>query len=69
MVGAWIQNHDESLQKVMPKALTSVTDDGSQLMGASLPPQKGGWHSCIVGNPVQCGVPEYHQKGIETTCE
>ena len=69
MVGAWIQDHNESLQKVMPKALTSVTDDGSQLMRASLPPQKGGQHSYVVGNPVQCGVPEYHQKGVETTCE
>ena len=38
MVGAWIQDHDESLQKAMPKALTSVTDIGSQLMQASLPP-------------------------------
>ena len=58
MVGVWIQDHDESLQKVMPKALTSVTDVGSQLMRASLPPRKGGRHSCIVGNPVQYGVPE-----------
>ena len=69
MVGAWIQDHDESLRKAMPKALTSVTDDGSQLMRASLPPQKGGLRSCVVGNPVQCGVPEYRQKGIETTCK
>ena len=69
MVGAWIQDHDESLRKAMLKAHTSVTDDGSQLMQASLPPRKGGWRSCVVGNPVQCGVPEYHQKGIETTCE
>ena len=69
MVGAWIQDHDESLQKAMLKALTSVTDDGSQLMRASLPPRKGGRRSCVVGNPVQCGVPEYHQKGVETTCE
>ena len=65
MVGAWIQDHDESLRKAMPKALTSVTDDGSQLMWASLPPQKGGWCSCIVGNSVQCGVPECHQKGVK----
>ena len=59
----------KSLRRVMPKALTSVTDVGSQLMWASLPPQKCGQHSCVVGNPVQCGVAEYHQKGIETTCE
>ena len=58
MVGAWIQDHDESLQKAMPKALTSVTDVGSQLMRASLPPQKGGWCSCVVGNPVQYEGPE-----------
>ena len=68
MVGAWMQDHDKSLQEAMLRALTSVTDDGSQLMWASLPPRKGGRHSCIVGNPVQCGVPEYHQKGSETTC-
>ena len=53
----------------MLKALTSVTDNGSQLMRTSLPPQKGGQSSCIVGNPVQCEVPEYHQKGSETTCK
>ena len=53
----------------MLKALTSVTDDGSQLMQTSLPPRKGGWHSCVVGNSVQCEVPEYHQKGGETTCK
>ena len=58
MVGAWIQDHNESLREVMSKALTSVTDVGSQLKQASLPPQKGGWHSCIVGNPVQYKVPE-----------
>ena len=58
MVGAWIQDHDESLQKAMPKALTSVTDIGSQLKWASLPPQKSGWCSCVVGNPFQYGVPE-----------
>ena len=58
MFGVWIQDHDESLQKVMLKALTSVTNIGSQLMRASLPPRKGGQHSCIVGNPVQYGVPE-----------
>ena len=58
MVGAWIQDHNESLQKAMLKALTSVTDIGSQLMWASLPPQKGGQCSCIVGNPVQYGVLE-----------
>ena len=52
MVGAWIQDHNESLQKAMPNALTSVTENGSQLMRASLPPRKGGWHSCVVGNPV-----------------
>ena len=57
MVGAWIQDHDESLQKAMPKALTSVTDIGSHLMQASLPPRKGGQCSCVVGNPVQYGVP------------
>ena len=51
----------------MLKALTSVTDDGSQLMWASLPPQKGERHSCVVGNPVQCEVPEYHQRGGKTT--
>ena len=51
----------------MLKALTSVTDDGSQLMQTSLPPRKGGRRSCIVGNPVQCEVPEYHQKGGGTT--
>ena len=55
------------MQEAMPKALTSVTDDGSQLMQASLPPQKIGQHSCIVGNPVQCEVPEYNQRGGETT--
>ena len=65
MVGAWIRDHDESLRKVMPKALTSVTNVGSQLMQASLPPGKGGQCSCIVGNPVQCGVPEYHQKALK----
>ena len=53
----------------MLKALTSVTDDGSQLMQTSLLPQKGGWHSCIAGNPVQCEVFEYHQRGGETTCK
>ena len=58
MVGSWIQDHNESLRKVIPKALTSVTNVGSQLMRASLPPQKGERHSCIVGNPVQYGVPE-----------
>ena len=42
MVGAWIQDHDESLQEAMSKALTSVSDVGSQLKRASLPPQKGG---------------------------
>ena len=63
MVGAWMQDHDKSLQEAMLRALTSVTDDGSQLMRASLPPRKGGWHSCIVVNPVQCEVPEYHQRG------
>ena len=58
MVGTWIQDHDESLQKAMSKALTSVTDIGSQLMQASLPPLKGGRRSYVVGNPVQYGVPE-----------
>ena len=53
----------------MLKALTSATDDGSQLIQTSLPPQKGGQHSCIVGNPVQHEVSEYHQKGSETTCK
>ena len=51
----------------MLKALTSVTDDGSQPMQASLPPQKGGWHSCVAGNPVQCEVPEYNRRGGEAT--
>ena len=60
MIGAWMQDHNKGLQEVMLKALTSVTDDGSQLMWTSLPPRKGGWCSCIVGNPVQCEVPEYH---------
>ena len=69
MIGAWMQDHDKGLREVMLKALTSVTDGGSQLMQTSLPPRKGGWHSCIVGNPVQCEVPEYHQKGSETTCK
>ena len=53
----------------MLKAFTGVTDDGSQLMWTCLPPQKGGWCSCIVGNLVQCEVPEYHQRGSETTCK
>ena len=69
MIGAWMQDHDKGLREVMLKALTSVTNDGSQLMQTSLPPQKGGRRSCIVGNPVQCEVPEYHQKGGETTCK
>ena len=69
MIGAGMQDHDKGLREAMLKALTSVTDDGSQLMRTSLPPQKGGRHSCIVGNPVQCEVPEYHQKGGETTCK
>ena len=69
MIGAGMQDHDKGLQEAMLKALTSVTNDGSQLMWTSLPPQKGGWHSCVVGNPVQCEVPEYHQKGGETTCK
>ena len=69
MIGAWMQDHDKGLREAMLKALTSVTNDGSQLMQTSLPPRKGGRHSCIVGNPVQCEVPEYHQKGGETTCK
>ena len=60
MIWAWMQDHDKGLQEVMLKALTSVIDNGSQLMQTSLPPQKGGWWSYIVGNPVQCEVPEYH---------
>ena len=58
MIGASKQDHDKSLREVMLKALTSVTDNGSHLMQTSLPPRKGGWHSCIVDNPVQCEVPE-----------
>ena len=69
MIGAWMQDHHKSLLEEMLKALTSVTDDGSQLMQTSLPPRKGERCSCIVGNPVQCEVLEYHQRGGETTCE
>ena len=38
IIGAWMQDHDKSLREEMLKALTSVTDDGSQLMQTSLPP-------------------------------
>ena len=38
MIGAWMQDHDKSLQEEMLKALTSVTNDDSQLMQTSLPP-------------------------------
>ena len=69
MIGAWMQDHDKILLEEILKSLTSVTNDGSQLMQTSVPPQKGGHHSCIVGNPVQCEVPEYHQRGGETTCK
>ena len=69
MIGVWMQDHDKSLREAMLKALTSVTHDGSQLMWTSPPPQKGGQHSCIVGNLVRCEVPEYHQRGGETTCK
>ena len=69
MIRAWMQDHDKGLREAMLKALTSVADNGSQLMQTSLPPQKGGRHSCVVGNPVQCEVPEYHQKGSGTTCK
>ena len=69
MIGVWMKDHDKSLREAMLKALTSVTEDGSQLMQTSLPPRKGGQHSCVVGNPVQCEVPKYHQKGSETTCK
>ena len=60
MIGAWMQDHDKSLWEEILKALTSVTNDGNQLMQTSLPPRKGGWHSCFVGNPVQCEAPDYH---------
>ena len=49
----------------MLKALTSVTDDGSQLMQTSLPPRKGGRHSCVVGNPVQCEVLSTIKKAVK----
>ena len=64
-----MQDHNKSLQEAMLKALTSVTNDGSQLMQTSLPPQKGGRRSCVVGNPVQYEVPEYHHRGSEITCK
>ena len=38
IIGAWMQDHDKSLREAMLKALTSVTDNGSQLMQTSLPP-------------------------------
>ena len=62
-----MQDYVKSLQEMKWKALTSVTNDGNQLRQTSLPPRKGGLHSCIVSNPVQCEVPEYHQRGGETT--
>ena len=69
MIGAWMQDHDKSVREAMLTALTSVTDNSSQLRWTSLPPWKGGRHSCIAGNPVQFEVPEYHQRGGETNCK
>ena len=38
MIGVWMQDYDKSLREAMLKALTSVTNDGSQAMWTSLPP-------------------------------